>query len=188
MPPINYVPFGRFGEAVGAHFVRSRSAPVTVTAADLSLERVRALLADSGFAFDTPWLPVWREPGHVNVGPWLTAGSVCLPCLRARLDQHDGSKGRSAVARDAQDHTVHHDLWPFLPMHVRTTAGIVENSLSATDPDSRRSVVRYRLDSGEIRRHPVVPVGGCLSCRPGATASQRVKSAVRELRSGRSGR
>jgi bacteriocin biosynthesis cyclodehydratase domain-containing protein len=190
MPSIALLPLGRFGDAV-AHLsaaairepiavIRPGAPPAgasgpparIVTAASTTLERTRALLADASIPDDVPWLPVRLEPSQVYVGPWIEPGSMCLACLRSRGAQHDGSRGRSQIAREALGGAATADPWPFLPQHARVAAALAAEAVRARDPDSRRSLVRYRLHSGEIDRHRVVPLGGCPNCRPGTAAAR----------------
>jgi bacteriocin biosynthesis cyclodehydratase domain-containing protein len=204
MPTSALLHFGRFGDAVARLSVAASREPLllirpesppngatldtpggvaspptrVITATSTTFERARVMLAQASMPEDVPWLPVRLEPAQVSVGPWIEPGSMCLACLRSRRAQHDGSRGRSQIAREALDAAATEDPWPFLPQHARIAAALAAAALRAGDAEARRSLVRYRLHSGEIDRHRVVPLSGCLNCRPEAGRQGAARGSV----------
>lgn len=208
---IVFVPFGRFGAAVGAVLQASgavsltirqpsASAPVprgcraVVTAGSVPLEGVQAAIAACGVPGDLPWLPVTLEPRQFTVGPWIAAGIGCLDCLRAREAQHDGTGGRFAVARAALAGSASPDLWAHLPGHARIAAAIAAGMAAeiiagtvlepGAGPRPRSRVIRCQLGGAQISSHELTPRAGCPTCRPQVVHRTPLGPAVRATLTG----
>jgi bacteriocin biosynthesis cyclodehydratase domain-containing protein len=143
------------------------------------------------------WLPIRLEPSEISVGPWMAPAVSCPQCYEARRAQHDGSSGRSGLARAALGESAGSDLWSFLPPQIRIAAAIalerLTRALSDGPPPAReelQTVVRCRFGKAEPTSHRVVPRSGCERCGdpaapPGAgLADGTVRSVVTTIMKG----